>query len=272
MSNIYQSPIHGKFSGIKGTLRDVIERVYSCPDQDKGTMEQARLMEAKQEAIDTIADFCSAIEQKMELLNYKLQLIKTFDWEKDVNFEKYKSGSNDQSVEQILQDGKLKVKFFYKETMLNFIYTEISTFFSTINSIIDNIAEILYYTFNLEFNHMRTIQNVATKLESGNLKSFIQQRFCDDLGFCGMRDIRTVFEHKNHIDAVHIERITRSNLFGGNEKEVIIARVNVSLIRVGLPPELNTLPDGDKIDNYCDFLYKKITEALIELIAEVSGR
>jgi hypothetical protein len=270
MSNIYQSPIHGKFSEIKGTLCGIIEGVYSCPEQDKGTMEQAELTKAKQEAVRTIADFCYAIEQKMELLNYKLQMIKTFDWEKEVNFEKYKSKSDDQSVEQILQDGKLKVRFFYKDTMLNFIYTEISTFFSTINSIIDNIAEILYYTFNLEFNHMRTIKNVATKLEDGNLKSFIQQRFCDDLGFCGMRDIRTVFEHKNHIDAVHIERITRSNLFGGNEKEVIIARVNTSLIKAGLSSELNTLPDGDKIDSYCDFLYKKITEALSEFIIEIS--
>jgi hypothetical protein len=266
MSNIYQTPIYGKFSGIKGVLHDIIEKVYVSSDEDKGTMEQAKLIESKKEAVEIIPDFCSAIEQKMELLNYKLQLIKTFDWDKLLNFEKYKSRSDDQGVEQVLQDGKLKIRFFYKETMLNFIYTEISTFFSTINSIIDNIAEILYYTFNLDFNHMRTIQNVAIKLRDGNLKSFIQQRFCDDLGFYGMRNIRKVFEHKNHKAAVQVVTIT--NLFG--EDEVIIARLNVKLIKVGLPPELDTLPGGDKIDNYCDFLYKKITEALIGFIVEVS--
>lgn len=270
MSNIYQSPIHNKFTGIKEILCDIIEKVYSCPDQDKGTMEQAELIKAKQRAMDTIIDFCPAIEQKMELLNYKLQLIRTFDWEKKVNFEEYKKKSDDQAVEQILQDGKLRVKFLHEETMLNFIYTEISTFFSIINGIIDNIAEILYYAFNLGFNHMRTIQNVVIKLEDGDLKSFIQRRFCDDISFCSMRDIRTIFEHKNHIDAIYVDHNKTSNLFGGNEKEVIVAKINVKLIKSRLPPELSNLPDGDKIDNYCRFLFDKITKALEEFIVEVT--
>ena len=50
MSNIYQSPIHNKFVGIKKILCDIIEKVYDCPDQYKGTMKQAELIKNKQKA------------------------------------------------------------------------------------------------------------------------------------------------------------------------------------------------------------------------------
>lgn len=266
MSNIYQSLIHGKFTEIKAMLCAITDKVYICPEKDEATMVQANLAKAKENAIKTINVFCPAIEHKMELLNYKLQSIRTFNWEMINNFDRYKNEANDGTVEQNLQDRKLRIKFSHKDTMYIFIYTEISTFFSIINSIIDNIAEILYHTFNLNFDRMITIKNVIEELEDENLKKFLQQRFFDDPAFRCMRDIRKVFEHKNHLDPVNIQNTTTSNLSGQIVEEVTIARLKVELIKDGLPPELST----GRIDVCCDFLYKEITEALQDFIIEVS--
>jgi len=269
MSSIYSESTHPKFSTVNVVLNLIIERVYIFAEEDKGTMEAGKALAGKKIAVEKIKELSSSIEHKLELLNYELQIIRTFDWMKVEEFKQRADVLKKKGETFELQEGKLHFKFFYEEAIVNFIHTEISAFFSTATSIIDNIAEIIYYAFRIDLNGNKVIQRVTERLEEGDLKRFLDSTFCSNHSFYGMRDIRNAYAHKDHKGVVKIDRIITRDLIGDNGKEVIVARVDSSLIEGGIPPELASIPNGDRIDNYCIFLYKKIIEALEGFVLQI---
>jgi hypothetical protein len=269
MSSIYSESTHPKLSAVSDVLNSLIELAYVPSDEDKGTMAEARLLGDKELAIKKIKELGSSAEHKLELLNFKLQIIKTFDWIKTEEFKQAPNQLQATSVTYSLQDGKMSITFFYKETVVNFIHTEISSFFSTATSIIDNISEIVYYAFRINLKGDKLIYRVVEKMKDGELKQYLRSSFCNNYSFYGMRDIRNAYAHNDHRGIIKIDHVSTRDLIGDDGKEVIVARIDSSLIEGGIPLELANIPNGDRIDNYCIFLYKKIIEALEGFVLQI---
>jgi hypothetical protein len=107
-------------------------------------------------------------------------------------------------------------------------------------------------------------------MQDGDLKQYLQGVFCNsNYNFYGMRDIRNAYAHNDHRGIIKIDRISTRDLIGDDGKEVIVARIDSSLIEGGIPLELANIPNGDRIDNYCIFLYKKIIEALEGFVLQI---
>lgn len=90
MSSIYKESTHPKISAVSGVLDYLVELAYVPSDEDKGTMAEARILGDKEIAIKKIKELGFSAEHKLELLNFKLQIVKTFDW---IKIEEFKNNS-----------------------------------------------------------------------------------------------------------------------------------------------------------------------------------
>ncbi len=271
MNSVYIDDIHADLKGLSLRFESIVGDCYLCPENQKGTPIQAKLLTEQQEATEKIETLCASIEHKIELLNYKLQIIQTFNWGNYYNFQGVSEETGDSRVLQKLQDGKIIISFSHQEAMGSYILTEISAFFSILSSVIDNIAEIMDAAFKLNVRGIITIKKVAPLVTVETLKTILVGNFCEDNhSFYGMREIRKVFEHKDHRHVIIVEPMGAMSLVGQPPKETFSCRVDVEKLDQSFTAKMDDHIQDRQLVPYCNFLYSKIKDALKQMVASLS--
>jgi hypothetical protein len=250
MPNLYTDTIHSRQKELKEAVIEIANKNYASLTTNDLVGGQA-LGKEKESIIKELNELCDALFQKIEFLNFHLQTIKTFGWDFRGDLEKPME----------LHDGNLKIKFNHTDTVDYFIFFAVSGFLSTLSSIIDILAEILRYSFRVNLSgKLPTIKNVNQEISNEGLRVFIQARFCKNYSYYGMRHLRKCCEHKNHLNILRVRRVETEE-FPGRIKQISIeARINTKLMEEDFPTELSQNSEGEEVDVYCEYLYKKIVE------------
>lgn len=257
MNDLYNDPIQLKLLTLEGSLIDITNFIYNNLD-NASDVGSAELSNEQEFAVSELKNLCPALLHKLQLLNYRLQTIESFDWQNE-----FKEGYELKE----LHNGNMKIQFKNKFTLEHFIYLEISGFLSVLSSIIDIVAQVVCHSFrvNVRNKNYITVRETSEKLEHyDDLKKFLLERFCDDYSFYGMRNLRTQCEHRSHLGIMQWIK----SFPGGMNNE---ARINKTIFLLELSDELKQIQDWNKVDIYCRFLYKKIISYLEEFVGEISS-
>lgn len=246
---------------MRSLLNQVIDEKYASSSESQESIRGVEREELKKEAVSSVKDLCSSVINKIELLNYKLLAIKSFDWDKLHNFKYHQNPTiHNNRVAQELRDGTFVILCSDKEIMEQFIFTEITSFFSNVSGIIDNVALLIRYSFRLDIkNNMILLNDVYERLSDGSLKDFLKNYTKDKYNFWGMRDIRTACEHK-----VLTSVFLYSEKAGLGTKDLGVPYINNDIRKPDLPEE-------NRVDIYCGFLYEKICDFLKGLMVALSN-
>lgn len=240
-------------TGIKLSFISIVEKNYSTVnDKSSGSILDPQMVKLKKNALESVNSLCSSIAYKLDLVSHRLQAIKTFDWSILHNFDYHKSQSQEAKVKQNLYEGKLIISCAEKEIMEDYIFSEISAFFSNISGIIDNISIILRECYRLDVSELALFKNVYAKLEKGKLKDFLHKYVVSDYNFGGMRIVRKACEHR---DLTQIFPYSKHAGLGSRYLDLGKPFVNCEGIKFD-----NS--EDSKIDAYCDSLFNKVCEFL----------
>lgn len=248
MNDFHKESLH-KIEELEAFFLKSVEDCYTS-DEGGDTIQDEQLQGLKQKAIDSIGCLSFSIKYKLNLLINKLNTIKSFDWQKFHRFEDHKRQSDDNKVVQILHDGDYLISFPEKEIMEFFIYTELTSFFSTLSTVIDNLMLLVKEAFDLDISGTITVWKVYESLEGGSIKEVIGEGLMQDNAVKGMRDIRKTCEHYDHSK---VFLFPESPSLGG--RDLGVPHINSELLE--FPPEEN-MP----IDRYCENLYRTICDFL----------
>lgn len=258
MSKISNSDLHKIIKEIKPLLCRAIEANYSSPEAAQGSIGSAQKEELKKEVVEIVGALTYSVSYKIELLAYKLLTIKTFDWDKYHYFKVHQDSSKDRKVCQELHGGLFLVSCGDKETMEQFIFTEITSFFSNIGGIIDNTALLIRHSFLLDIKGMVLLDKVYDHLKEGALKDFLQEYTKDKYSFWGMRDVRTACEHHD------LTRVFPYNKPAGlGARDLGIPYINRDIRKADIP-------ESNRVDLYCEFLHEKICEFIQKFAVALS--
>lgn len=251
MSDIYHIDIQDSIGQCEDIFMSLVDRYYNSA----GAGDASRLEAEKDDAKDKIRNLCRAVEHRIELLLYVKDMINDFDWSKYHRFEYHREESKKTSGEgvvcQVLQDGKILIKFKHKESMENFVFINLVTFFSGIVSIVDNIALILRYSFNLKIppDRLTNIWRVQKELPESSLKKHLHDNIIADKIFTGVLAVRKDCEHRDHSQVFIWSDSIRSEGIGSRVS-------NIPLIRRDLVDIDETA--RREISNYCEMAYSKL--------------
>ena len=252
MSDIYYVDIQDSINKCEDIFVAKVDKYYSVTE---GGTSISSLEAERNRAKDEIRNLCRATEHRIELLLYIKEMIKDFDWSKYHRFEYYKEESKrtlgEELVCQELQDGKMFIKFKHKESMENFVFINLMTFFSGITSIVDNIALILKYAFNLEIPQDRdaTIYRVQQKLPEDTLKKHLHDYVIADKTFAGVLAVRRNCEHRDHSQVFIWTDTQRTEGIGSRVSSVPLIRKDLVDVEEITKRE---------IPNYCEIAYTKL--------------
>lgn len=260
MDNLYKSTIHNRSQEFRDLILEVANKSYT-PSSTDNLIGNEELNKEKEIVIKSLEDLCVALFQKIEFLNYRLQTIMTFDWNYRENLENINPEERLDERPMRLHGDRLQIKFNHKDTIAYFIFFEVSGFMSTLSSIIDLLAELLRFSFRVKVKGMPTIINVNENISDKKLRIFIQEKFCTNYSFYGMRHIRTHCEHGDHSKILNVI-VTQD--FPRRTNRVLAVKINKKLMASDFPLELADISESDNLNVYCEFLYKKIVENIEE--------
>lgn len=255
---------------MRASLLTIYEKksAFLTEDGTARNAEQEKVREYEKQAIDA---FCESILFKIESLSYKLDAIKSFNWDKYHNFEhhlfdtKKTEKTDNDKVRQELQNGKLIILCKDSKTMEYYIFTEIAAFFSNIASIIDNVGYILKYSFRLEIEKEEIkIYDVHKQIQEP-LKLLLYEHVIKDYTFGGMRDIRTACEHRA---LTEVFPFSRMRALGDRDlgPPSILGMPYVNDIGT----EISKIKkENRRLDTYCEYLHRKLCDFLDQLVATV---
>jgi len=263
MSRTNKSDLFRIVNEINASLNQVIEKKYPLPVGSQGSIRDAERQALREEAIQSVKDISSSVNNKIELLTNKLMIITSFNWDLLHNFKFHKHPSkNNNMVAQPLLNGEFIILCSDQDTMSNFIFTEIAAFFSNISGIIDNVALLVRYSFRLEFKKEEIILNdIFDQLGDGPLKVLLSNYTKDKYHFWGMRAVRKACEHKDLTDVF---------LYG--EKAGLGTRdLGPPYVNNNIRNIITGKEEENRIDIYCEFLYEKMASFLKELKVALSN-
>jgi hypothetical protein len=258
MSKISNSGWFKIIRDIKFLLYKVIETQYSFPSTEEGSIRDVQKDVLKKEAEKIVEALTYSIRYKIELLEYKLYTIKTFDWDKYHYFKTHQDDSEDKKVCQTLHGGSFLVSCSNKETMEHFIYSEITSFISNISGIIDNIALLIKHSFGLDIKGDVLLNKVYDQLSNGALKDCLQEYTNDRYNFWGMRKVRKACEHQD-----------LSNVFPYRKPAGLGAK-DLGMPYISSDIKRPDLPEDNRVDIYCEFLHEKICDFLQKFAVALS--
>lgn len=262
MSDIYYVDIQDLIRRCEDVFISFIDKYYIVPKGANASIIEAEKTTAKAE----IGNLCRAIEHRIELLLYIKDIITDFNWEKYHRFysnkEEAKEASGEEMVSQILQKGKIVVNFKHKESMENFVFINLMSFFSILTGIIDNLALVLKLSFNLKIPKEKiiTIVRVQGEMPEGELKDKLHKHVIADKDFAGVLNIRKYCEHMDHSQIFPWSDTSRSEAVGSRVSSEPIVRKDLVNIKE---------PGKRQIGNYCEFAYNKLYNFLKSYLSSV---
>jgi len=251
MSDIYYIDLQDSIKNCKDIFISLAEKHYIVSGGASTPILEAEKNNAKKE----ITNLCQSIEHRIELLLYIKDIIKDFDWNKYHRFEHYREESKKTSREDVvyqeLQDGKIHIKFKHKESMENYIFINLMTYFSIITSIIDNIAFILKLALNLKIprNLIPTIVRVQKEMPKNKISDFIYSEVISNDVFTGILLIRRHCEHLDHSQVFKLSEGVRSEAIGSRVSSVPLVRKDLVNIEESSKRE---------VKNFCVFAYNML--------------
>ena len=263
MSKASKSDLYRIVNEITLSLNHIIEKKYATLQGSQGSIRDAEREELKKEAIKSVKDLSSSVNNKIELLTCKLMTITSFNWDILHNFKYHQDPSkNNNMVAQSLLDGAFVVLCSEQDTMKHFIFTEIAAFFSNISGIIDNVALLIKYSFRLDFKKDDILLNdVYDLLDDCSVKDFLINYTKEKYNFWGMRTVRKACEHKDLTDV----------FFYGEKAGLVTRDLGLPYINSDIRNVDPEREEENRIDIYCEFLYEKMADFLRGLAVALSN-